>query len=202
VHLASGEHQAYLSAEGIHDGMNFRGQILLDCDPCNDLHPLFCACGVLMSSHRRRVDHLDLAIIGLRDCIHQPIPNVRFTPFKKIDQFAFDGDGDQGWRPEDPQRAAQELDGLAAAMRPPRAVAVTVELFQPVTQGADGSADIDDRLPVNPALPLAVVEIFDRNAAAARIRMARERDDIDSRGTVIDGFAPRDRPARFEANLL
>src|SRR5215471_10142775 len=33
-----------------------------------------------MNPHRRRIDHLNLAIVGLGNGVHQLIPNARFAP--------------------------------------------------------------------------------------------------------------------------
>ena len=54
--------------------------VRLGYDPCNDLHPFFCAGGLLMHAHNRRGDYLNVAVAGLDDCIHQPVPRAGLGP--------------------------------------------------------------------------------------------------------------------------
>ena len=52
----------------------------LCCDRGNDLDPLFCRRGLLVSPNGGAVDHLDVAFVRGGDRIHQPVPNTRLSP--------------------------------------------------------------------------------------------------------------------------
>lgn len=49
-------------------------------DRDSDQHPLFCRCGLLVGANGGAVDHLDVAIVGGADGVHQPVPYARLPP--------------------------------------------------------------------------------------------------------------------------
>ena len=46
----------------------------------NDLDAPFCRRGLLVATNGGASDHLDIAVVGGGDRVHQPIPNPRFQP--------------------------------------------------------------------------------------------------------------------------
>lgn len=49
-------------------------------DRDSDLHPLFCGRGLLVGANGGAVDHLDVAVMGGADGVHQSVPNARLSP--------------------------------------------------------------------------------------------------------------------------